>query len=362
MQENDMFYMQKAVELAKKATGHTSPNPLVGCVIVKDGQIISMGFHKRAGWLHAEAEALKKIRYEAKGATLYVNIEPCDHFGKTPPCTDKIIKYGIKRVIAAMKDPNPIVNGKGIAKLRKHGIKVDVGLMQKEAQDLNKIFIKNQVKREPYIILKAGISIDGKIALADGSSKWITGEQSRLHDQLLRKQADAILVGINTIKKDNPFLDCRIDSEKKIKKIVLDTHGRISPDANIFRYSVPSDIYIITSSMHKTKAKMLEKKGVNIILSGTKRINEDFIVNSLWEKGIRSILIEGGSKVHTSFLKARYADEAYIYIANKIIGNDGIPFVGPMATKSLNRTIKIEDCETLKIGCDILIHGKFKYV
>ncbi len=362
MQEKDIYYMQRAIELAKKAIGHTSPNPLVGCVIVKNNRIISTGYHKRAGWLHAEAEALKKIRYGAKGATLYINIEPCDHFGKTPPCTAKIIKYGIKRVVAAMQDPNPIVNGKGIAKLRKHGIKVDVGLLKKDAEKLNRIFIKNHLKRKPYMILKAGISIDGKIALADGTSKWITSEESRMHDQLLRREVDAILTGTNTIKKDNPYLDCRIDREKKIKKVILDTKGRISPDANIFRYALPQDIYIFTASMHKSKAMMLAKKGINIIYTRNRKITEDFVINTLWEKGIRSILIEGGSKVHTSFLRSEYADEANFYIANKIIGNDGIPFVGPLGIKNLKKVYKLADVETQKIGSDILIKGKLKYV
>lgn len=360
----DEKYMKLAIDLASKAIGHTSPNPLAGCVIVKNNKIISTGYHKKAGLPHAEAEALKKAGEKAKGATLYVNLEPCVHINKkTPPCVDAIIKAGIKRVVAAIKDPNPEVNGKGFLKLKKSGCSITEGILKKDAEELNRVFIKNMKEKKPYVIIKAGLSADGKIALKNNKSKWITSKESREHSHFLRKFCDAILVGINTILIDNPHLDCRIDKQKRLKKVVLDTHGRIPVNANIFKYSKPDEVFIFYNKMNKSKQMILEKKGVNLIKSlvVNGKINENFVMRELFKRGIMSVLIEGGSKVTTSFLCEKLVDEAWLYIAPKIIGADGLHYFGKMGFKEMSNVFSLKNVSIEKIKEDVLIKGKIVY-
>jgi diaminohydroxyphosphoribosylaminopyrimidine deaminase/5-amino-6-(5-phosphoribosylamino)uracil reductase len=353
------FYMEKCLELAKKAGGHTSPNPLVGCVIVKNNKIISTGYHKKAGMPHAEAEALAKAGSRAKGAVLYVNLEPCCHTDKrTPPCAQAITAKKIKRVVAAMDDPNPGVAGRGFSMMKSSGIKVIKGVLKKEAQYLNRIYLKNILERSPYIIMKAGISLDGKIALKNNASKWITGEESRRHAQGLRRQSDAILAGKNTVLVDNPYLDCRIDKTKKIKKIILDNRGRIPLKSNIFRYSAFSDVYIAAPDIKPAKQKQLEKNGINVLMSGS--LTE--LMKEIYAKGITSVLVEGGSRVITSFIREKLIDEAYFYIAPKIIGNDGIPFAQNLGFTKPDKTYTIMNAKYERLGTDILIQGNIKYV
>lgn len=363
MKKNDEYFIKKTFELAKKAIGYTSPNPLVGCLIVKNNKIISTAYHKKAGEMHAEKIALQKAGKKAKGATLYVNLEPCCHFGKTPPCTDAIIKFGIKKVVASMKDPNPLVNGKGFKILKKAGIKIKTGILKNDAEFLNRIFVKNMTQKKPYIFLKAGISVDGKIALKNGQSKWITSEKSRAHSQNLRKMVDAILVGINTVLIDNPFLDCRIDREKKIKKIILDSNCRIPLNSNLFKNSEPKDIFIFIKKGDKLKIKKLVDKEVNVIIDKSKGngIDENFVVDNLYKNNIMSVLIEGGSKIATSFLKKRMVDEIYLYISPKIIGNDGISFFGDLNFSDLHKIFSIKKTSIVELGNDILLTGILKY-
>lgn len=363
MKNYDELYMDIAIELAKKGLGHTSPNPLVGCVIVKNGAVISTGWHKKAGMPHAEAEALEAVKYRAKGSTLYVNLEPCCHWGKTPPCTDAIIKYGVKKVVTAMTDPNPKVNAGGIKILKAAGIKVVTGLLEKQARYLNRFFIKNITEQRPYIIMKAGISLDGKLAMSNGVSQWITGSKARAYDQNLRKECDAIAVGIGTILKDNPFLDCRIDKNKKIKKVIFDTRGRIPVKANIFRYSDPRDIFIFCCSMGAAKIKTLSKLGVNVIIQKSKSwIDLKAAVALLFSRGVGSLLVEGGGAIHTSFLKEKLYDEAGIYIAPIFIGNDGLAVAGRLGLRDLKNALNLKDIETIRLGQDTLIKGVFSYV
>ncbi len=363
MSEKDEYYMNLALSLAAKGTGFTSPNPLVGCVIVKNNRVISSAFHKKAGSLHAERLAIMKAGKNAKGADLYVNLEPCAHYGKTPPCTDIIISAGIKRVIIAMKDPNPLVKGKGIRKLQTVNCKLKTGILKEKAEELNKIFIKNMKEKMPYVLVKAGMSLDGKIALKNGKSKWITSPASRKHAQGLRKQMDAVLVGINTVLKDNPSLSCRAGGQKRIKKVILDTKGRVPLRADIFRNTPAEDVYIFTRSMSGKKIKALRKKGVNIILSkaGEKNINEKFALNALFEKGIMSVLVEGGSCAATSFIKKKLADEMNLYIAPKIIGGGGLGFFGKMGYTNIKKVLSLKNTEVSGISGDILVEGKIKY-
>jgi len=356
--------MNRALELAARATGHTSPNPLVGCVIVKGGRIISEGWHKKAGMPHAEAEALFKIKEKAKGAVLYTNLEPCCHRDKrTPPCTDAIIKYGIKEVVSAMTDPNPEVKGKGYSVLREAGIFVTEGVLKAQAKYLNRFFIKNQEKHLPFIIMKAGMSLDGKIALSNGTSQWITGKQAREHSQILRVSCDAIAAGIGTILKDDPYLDCKIDAGKKIKKVVFDTHGRIPLKARIFSRSDPSDIYIFTKDMSGSKIKKLSKIGVNVIIqNGPGRVKMFPAVKELYGLGICSIVVEGGGAIHAAFLKEKLYDEAWLYIAPVIIGSDGISAAGDMGLKDLSKAVNLKNTVITNLGEDVLVKGDVIYV
>jgi diaminohydroxyphosphoribosylaminopyrimidine deaminase/5-amino-6-(5-phosphoribosylamino)uracil reductase len=354
-------YMQKTLELAALASGHTSPNPLVGCVIVRNGKIISEGWHKKAGLPHAEAVALEKIKYAAKGATLYTNLEPCCHRDKrTPPCTDAIIKYGIKKVVSAMQDPNPKVKGKGYGVLKKAGITVISGVLENRAKYLNRFFIKNQEQHKPYIIMKAGMSLDGKIALSNGMSQWITGKGSRADSQLLRKSCDAIAAGIGTILKDDPFLDCRIDKAKHIKKVVFDSGGRLPLDAKIFTKASACDIYVITRTMARAKIKKLSNIGVNVIIQkGKGRVDTAAAVKELYNRGIRSMVVEGGSAMHGSFLKGKLYDEAWLYVAPIIIGSDGIGVTDGLGLKNLSGAVGLDRVETVRLGKDVLIKGEF---
>jgi len=364
MKENkDIFYIKTVLELAAKAEGHTSPNPLVGCVIVKSGKIAGAGFHKKAGQAHAEVEALKQAGSKAKGAVLYVNLEPCSHFGKTPPCADAIINAGVKEVVCAMKDPNPLVSGKGFSKLKKAGIKVKTGVLRDEALALNRIFIKNITLEKPYVVMKAAVSMDGKMALKNGVSKWITSAPARQEAQKLRRMCDGILVGINTVINDNPFLDCRIDKSKKIKKIILDTNGRMPEKGNIYLNCAPEDIYVAVKSMEKGKAERMIKKGINVIyLKGnSERPQPDKVLSELFCRGIRSVLLEGGGTVISSFLKERLIDEAHIHIAPLIMGNDGIPFAGQLGIERMQDAIKLKSTTIQQCGPDVLISGEIQY-
>lgn len=363
MKNNDELYMLIALELAKKAIGHTSPNPLVGCVVVKNGAVIATGWHKRAGMAHAEAEALESVKHKAKGSTLYVTLEPCCHWGKTPPCTDAIIKYGVKKVVSAMTDPNPKVNACGHKTLKDAGVKVVTGVLEKQARYLNRFFIKNITQKMPYIIMKAGISLDGKMALGNGRSQWITGPLSRTYDQNLRKECDAIAVGIGTVLKDNPYLDCRIDKTKKIKKVIFDSRGRMPLNANIFKYSSPEDVYIFSGAMSAAKIKTLSKLGVNVIIQKSKNgIDLKAAAAELFNRGIGSLLVEGGGSLHTSFLKAKLYDEARIYIAPVFIGNDGLAIIGNTDLKDLGKAFSLKNIEVMRLGQDTLIKGEFSYV
>ena len=355
-------YMRMAFALAKKGLGHVSPNPMVGCVVVKNDRVISTGYHKKAGLPHAEAQALEKIKQKAKGSVLYVNLEPCSHFGKTPPCTDAIVKYGIKEVVAAMQDPNPLVAGKGFKSLKENGIKVTIGTLQTEAKKLNRVFIKNMNENKPYVMMKAGMSIDGRIALNNGMSKWITGPGSRSHAQLLRKECDAIMAGINTITADNPFLDCRADKTKRIKKVIMDKFGALLPDANIFKFSKPEDIFLVAPEIPPEKEAVMKAKGVNIIKGDGKNGFEAGVLKALWNAGIRSLLIEGGSGVLTSFLKAKFIDEAYFYLAPKIMGGDSLNVFGNLGFTNLGKIYTIVNREISILGADVLVRGDIKYV
>jgi diaminohydroxyphosphoribosylaminopyrimidine deaminase/5-amino-6-(5-phosphoribosylamino)uracil reductase len=351
------FYMKRALYLASKATGWVSPNPMVGAVLVKDGAIVGEGYHKKAGGSHAEIFCLKEAKKKANGATLYVNLEPCSHFGRTPPCTEAIIKAGVSKVVIAMTDPNPLVAGKGIEMLKRNGIEVIEGILEREAKQLNEVFIKYITTGFPFIAVKIAATLDGKIATKTNSSKWITGELARQYVHELRHQYDAILVGINTILNDNPSLNCRLSGKKKNPiRIVLDNNLQIPLDAKVIK-SAETPLIIFTVSDHSEKINKLNKLGAEVIVqNGKTKIDIKSVLKVLARKQITSILVEGGSEILWTFFANGLVDKFYKFVAPKIIGGkSSIPIVGGEGVDVIESAIKMKWHEVKFLGDDILM-------
>lgn len=349
---SDIRYMKRVLGLAGKARGMTSPNPMVGAVIVRSGRIIAEGFHERPGLPHAEAIALQKAGSKARGATLYVNLEPCCHLDKrTPPCAQAIIKAGIKRVVIAMIDPNPKVSGRGAELLRNAGIKVDVGILEEQAKKLNEVYIKHITTGMPFVILKVAMSLDGKIATERGESKWITSLNSRRYVHRLRSMVDAVLTAIGTVKTDDPELTVRLVKGKSPVRIVIDPEFEIPLTANLLK--TPPNTIIFT----KNKNHPPLPDGVILEYFDSDRLDLRDAMRRLYERGITSVLIEGGSSLNYYALKDGIVDKVLFFIAPKIIGGrDSIPSVGGTST-DLNSAWKLRDLKTKRIGEDILIEG-----
>jgi len=361
----DKDYMQRALNLARQAEGRTSPNPIVGAVIVKNGKVIGEGYHHYAGGAHAEVYALKKVGQEAKGATVYVTLEPCSHYGKTPPCANALINAGVKRVLIAMKDPNPKVAGEGINLLKQAGIETEVGLLEDEARRVNEVFIKYITANKPFVILKNAMTLDGKIATKTGDSKWISGTESRHLVHRLRDKADGILVGIGTVLADNPRLTTRLPQGGQDPiRIVLDSRLRIPLNADIINQESDAKTIIVTlkSSDEKKKQELMEK-GVEIIeVGGRNNIDLNLLLDFLADREISSLLVEGGSRVSSSFLEAGLVDKLYYFIAPKIIGgSDAISVVSGQGVSQIRDGIKIINKEVSLVGEDILVVGYPEY-
>ncbi len=369
MNAQDKKYLNMCISLAKRGIGRVSPNPLVGAVILKKGKIIARGYHKYCGSDHAEVDAMKKAKQSLKGATLYVNLEPCAHFGRTPPCADQIIKAGIKRVVIGMKDPNPQTNGKGISRLRKAGISVEVLEQNQEFEDLNEIFIKYITAKRPFVCVKTGQSLDGKIAASSGQSKWITGELSRSKAQYLRKKYDCILVGINTILKDNPYLSCRYRDklEKDIPlKLILDSKLRTPFNANIFSELSPAPVIIATTNLaSKEKIRRFNDMGVDVMVcphTKSKNIDLKYLLGQLYEHEISSVLVEGGGQINGAWFDAKLVDKICFFIALKIIGGENaVNCIEGKGISILQKAIIIDKVKISRLGSDFLVEGKVKY-
>ena len=317
-------YMERAIELAKRARGFTSPNPMVGAVIVKDGKVIGEGYHERCGELHAERNALASLTESAEGATIYVTLEPCCHYGKTPPCTEAIIEHKLAKVVIGSRDPNPLVSGKGAAILRKAGIEVVEDFIREECDAINPIFFHYITTKRPYVAMKYAMTMDGKIATRTGASKWITGEAARNHVQTLRHAYKGIMVGIGTVLADNPMLNCRMQGGIDPVRIVCDTHLRIPMDCQIVQTADTIETILATSTNEKEKIDQLIKKGVQILQIPEKDgcIDLNLLMQTLGEKGIDSILLEGGGRLNDSFLREKLIQKAYVYLAPKIFGGE----------------------------------------
>lgn len=357
-------YMKRAIMLAKKGRGYTNPNPMVGAVVVKDGKIIGEGYHKVYGSAHAEVQALNNCKVSPEGATLYVTLEPCSHVGKTPPCVDAIISHGIKEVVIGMVDPNPLVAGMGIKKLQEQQITVTWGILENEVKALNRIFIKYISTRKPYCIWKSAMTLDGKIATKTGDSKWITSETARQYVHQLRHQVSAIMVGIGTVLADNPRLTTRLSDGhgQHPIRIILDTTCRIPLDAPLLSEEGKT-IVCIGKHAPVHKINRLKEKGVEVYVANEKdgRLDIGSLMDYLGERGIDSVLIEGGSLVSSSALEAGVVDEVMLFVAPKIIGGeDAKSPVGGEGIRWMKDAIALKDVEVQTLGPDILIRGKIQ--
>jgi len=350
MDNNDFIYMNRAWELALQGWGKTSPNPMVGAVLVKNGHKIAEGYHHYCGGDHAEVDALKKAGAKAKGATLYVTLEPCSHTGRTPPCAQAILKAGIKKVIVGVLDPNRVNNGKSLKMLIRQGVEVQQGLLADELTCMNEAFNRWITTGLPFVTAKIAQTLDGKMAHFSGESKWITSNVARDYAHRLRYGFDAIMVGINTVSQDNPRLRTR--PVKRIKKIILDTHGKISPGARLFEGTKPEDVFVFTAhpSVKRLKAQVIKSPVYKA------QIDLKWVLKFLGEREIMSVLIEGGSSVVGGALQRGLVDKMMIYAAPKIMG-EGLSAVRGLRGKTLADMIHLRDMSIEKIGEDILIQG-----
>ncbi len=358
----DGKYMRMALLLAEKARGRTSPNPMVGAVVVKGGKVISRGYHRRAGEPHAEAIALKRAGVAARGATLYVTLEPCSHTKKrTPPCSPLVIQSGIKRVVIAMIDPNPRVSGGGVKALRSAGIEVVKGVLESEAKRLNEAFIKHVTTGIPFVTLKIAQTLDGKIATASGESKWITGKEAREEGHRIRSTHDAILVGINTVLKDDPSLSARIPGGRDPIRVIVDSMLRIPLSAMVITQKSSSKTIVATlSGAPKSKMVEIQNAGVSVLLVRGKngRVDLNDLMAKLGRLDIMSLLVEGGAEVNAAALKAGIVDKVVMFIAPTIMtGRDSLCSIGGVSPKKLVHGIRLTDVTSHFVGQDLMVEG-----
>ena len=358
---DDVRHMARALRLAKRGLYTTDPNPRVGCVIVRDGQVVGEGWHRRAGEPHAEVHALAAAGQQARGATAYVSLEPCCHHGRTPPCSEALVKAGIARVVAAMPDPNPRVASQGIADLENAGIRVDIGLLQAESESLNSGFISRMTRGRPYLRVKLAASLDGRTALANGESKWITGEAARADVQRLRARSSAILTGIGTVLADDPSLTVRdLDIERQPLRVVVDPHLRMQPAARML--ALPGTTLVVTSEEHANDVAALRAAGAEVFCLPvvSDRINLKLLLEHLATREVNEVLVEAGATLCGELLRAGLVDELVLYLAPHLLGSDArglfnIPGLGDMADRV---ALDIQDVRA--IGKDWRITAKPK--
>lgn len=352
-------FMREAIREAKRGLGFTNPNPLVGAVIVKDGRIISCGYHARYGELHAERNAINNATEDIKGADMYVTLEPCSHYGKQPPCCEAVVEAGIKRVYIGSRDPNPKVCGKGAEYLKKHGIEVFEDVLKDECDKINDIFFHYITTGMPYVIMKIAMSADGKTASKTGHSKWITNSISRESSHFTRKRVSAIMVGINTVLEDNPMLNCRCDNPKHPLRVVCDNNLRIPLECNLVKTANEIPTLVATVSNNIDKIDRLKECGVDIVKTSGDRVNLRELMAELGNRKIDSVLVEGGSTLHWSILHENLVDELHLYIAPKIIGGrDAKTAVSGSGLESVNDAFMFTSPEIELLGDDILITYK----
>ena len=358
----DQNYMLQAIQLAKQGEGWTNPNPMVGAVIVKNGRIIGKGYHKKCGELHAERNAIASLTESAEGATIYVTLEPCCHYGKTPPCTEAIIEQKIKRVVIGSRDPNPKVSGKGIKMLQEAGIEVIEDFMREECDRLNPVFFHYITTKMPYVAMKYAMTLDGKIASFSGDSKWVTGEKAREHTHFLRKKYRGILVGIGTVLADDPMLNCRIENGVDPVRIVCDSHLQIPLECQLVKTAKDIETIVCYAEENEEKQKALMEAGVQLIKAEKDgQVDLEKLMMELGSMEIDSVLVEGGGAIHGSFLTSGLVQKVYCYIAPKMIGGkDALSPVLGKGIEKMSDAVEITDVTVQNFGSDICVSGHVK--
>ncbi|MGB9079803.1 MAG: bifunctional diaminohydroxyphosphoribosylaminopyrimidine deaminase/5-amino-6-(5-phosphoribosylamino)uracil reductase RibD [Desulfuromonadaceae bacterium] len=364
MTTTDTKYMKRALSLARKGIGKTSPNPAVGCVIVKNGTIIGEGWHKRAGGHHAEIHALEMAGARARGADVYVTLEPCSHTGKTPPCSEALIRAGVKRVVAGMLDPNPLVSGGGLAALMLAGIETACGICEDDCRAINLPFIKHVTTGIPYVTYKCAMTLDGNIATITGESRWISCEKSRKYVHRMRSHMDAVMVGVDTIIADNPRLTVRHVRGKNPLRVVVDTRLRTPESVNVLNDQLSSGTIIATTESDQGRHLPYLKQGATILVCDEYdgRVSMKDLLQKLGAMGVQSILLEGGSRLAGNMLQLGVIDELVFFVAPKIIGNNGFaPFTLEGIT-SMAQAIKLNFTDVCRIGSDLVVTARPEHV
>lgn len=357
------FFMRIALEEAGRGLGRTAPNPAVGAILVKGGRIVARGHHRQAGAAHAEVMAIEAAGGRAKGADLYTTLEPCDHYGRTPPCTRAILEARIRRVICASVDPNPLVDGKGVTRLRRAGVEVITGVLREEADRLNRPFFKWVSSGMPYVTAKAAVTLDGKLASAAGDSKWITGAPARLRVHQLRDQVDAVLVGAGTVRKDNPRLTTRLPGGggRDAVRVVVDSGLTLAPGAAVFNQrSTARTIVATVKGAGAARRRRLEARGVEVwTLPGREgAVDLRALLRRLGRAGFLHVLVEGGARVFATLLRRRLVDELWIFVAPKLVGGRGLTWTGELPVREMSGALQVGELEVEKVGRDVLLRAR----
>ncbi len=356
----DERFMAMAISLAKRGAGRVSPNPMVGAVVVSpSNEVLSKGYHSRCGGLHAERVALKKLNWQAPDATLYVNLEPCCHHGKTPPCTEALIAAGVSKVVVGMVDPNPLVSGKGIETLRKAGIEVVVGVLEEECRYLNRAFVHFVTKGMPWVLVKWAQSLDGRIATASGDSRWISCDRSLRFAHRLRAEADAVMVGRETVERDDCQLTVRLVKGKNPMRVVLDSRLSLPPSRRVFSSDAKTLLYTVEKD--ERMISRFRERGVEVVsLAGEGRVPLRQVLKDLAQRGVANLLVEGGGELFTSLFEQRLANEAAVVVAPIIIGQ-GREAVRDLGVASISRGLGLSHIDVRRLGRDVLVRGVLAY-
>ena len=356
----DESYMREALRIAAFARGRTAPNPMVGALIVRDGTIVASGWHRAAGEPHAEIHALRMAGDLARGATLYVTLEPCAHHGRTGPCAEAVAAAGVARVVTALRDPNPLVAGRGLALLMEAGIEVETGVLADEARRQNEVFLKWVTAKRPFVALKTAMTLDGRIASHTGASQWITGEAARARVHVLRDETDAVLVGIGTVLADNPRLTTRLAARtgRNPMRVVLDSLARTPLDAHLITDGAAPTVIAVSERADPRRVSLLRACGAEVVMLGAARADIGALLDWLGARACTSLLVEGGAEVNWSFLAEGYVDKVYAFIAPMLMGGRGAPAsVGGMGFDSPQTALRLADMTVEQVGTDILVTG-----
>ncbi len=359
--------MARALELAELGRGRVAPNPMVGCVLVADGEVVGEGWHRAAGLPHAEAEALAAAGERARGATAYVTLEPCDHHGRTPPCTEALLSAGVGRVVIATLDPDPRVAGAGVARLRGSGVEVEVGVLAAEAEKRNEAYLTSRRLGRPFVLYKTAMTLDGKIATRTGRSRWITGERSRARVQRWRNELDAVAVGVNTVLLDDPLLTTRLDGGRTPLKVVFDSVARTPPGARLFEPDAAGVdarvLLFVTERASERRTAELEARGAEVVVMPEVqgRVDVRAALAALDRRGVSGLLLEGGGTLAWAFFEAQAVDRVAWFIGPKLLGGPGASPLGGVGVAAMDEALTLTEIATETLGVDVLVTGRVRY-